>query len=636
MKVNDLFLTAENVPCRLLLLTEDKGIVVNCERYQMPYPVELCRLEAMELLHEDKYKSVFPDTDLPEWMIVERDKRWELVRDLVGDSMIVDKAARNRALQEKEAESGYSRKTLLSYMWKYWVYQSKNGLLPKARNKKSREALSEDEAVFRWALNKYYYTPQKQTLPVAYKMMLYARYCDEAGCLKESYPTYYQFRYFFRQHRNAVNELISRNGIRAYQRNHRPFTGSVQEYAQNIGLYMTDATEADIYIVSTLTRKTIGRPIIYTMVDTYSRLITGVYVGLHGGSEALRLLLLNTCQDKKEYCASLGIDIDEKMWPSHCLPRKIMTDRGSEFVGEALEGLCEGFGIEIENLPAYRPDLKGPVEKLFDLLQNAYKPLLKGKGVIEPDYSERGAPDYRRQSALDLEQFTRVLIKCVLYYNSEYVLESFLRTPEMIEKDVAPRAADIWRFCEEKEGGVVDAYPEKLNFVLLPRAMGRITQRGLEVFGVYYDNPKFKSRFVEAGLKGKKQIQVAYNPSNISRVWVCENGIYHEFGLTVKQYRGRSLMELLDVKKTEQEKRKDLSVQKLQAELNLIKDIREIASEAVGSPEKGGKLGQKIKRNRKMAQLLDKTMEGTGETDILSLLREQQEESWQEESWEEE
>lgn len=632
MKVNDLFLTAENVPCRLLLLTEDKGFVINCERCQMPYSIERFRVETMAPFHEDRYKLVLPDADLPEWMVAERDKRWELVRELVDGLMIVDKAARNRAVQAKEAESGYSRKTLLSYMWKYWVYQSKNGLLPKARNKKTGEGLSEDEVVFRWALNKYYYTPQKQTLPVAYKMMLHERYCDKAGRLQKSYPTYYQFRYYFRQHRNAVNELISRHGLRAYQRNHRPFTGLVQEYAENIGVYMTDATEADIYIVSTLTRKTIGRPVIYTMVDTYSRLITGVYVGLNGGGEALRLLLLNTCQDKKEYCSSLGIDIDEKMWPSRCLPRKIMTDRGGEFIGETLEGLCEGFGIEIENLPAYRPDLKGPVEKLFDLLQNAYKPLLKGKGVIEPDYSERGAPDYRRQSALDLEQFTRVLIKCVLYYNSEYVLESFLRTPEMIEKDVDPRAADIWRFCEEKDGGsVINAHLEKLTFVLLPRTMGRITQRGLEVFGVYYDNPKFNKRFVEAGLKGKKQIQVAYNSSDISRVWLCENGIYHEFGLTVKQYQGRSLVELLDAKKTEQEKRKDLSVQKLQAELDLMRDIREIASGAVGIPEEGKDLGRKIKENHKKAQAFDKVMERTAEDDIMSLLIEQQEKRWGEE-----
>lgn len=106
-----------------------------------------------------------------------------------------------------------------------------------------------------------------------------------------------------------------------------------------------------------------------------------------------------------------------------------MTDRGSEFLGGPLENLCESYGIEIENLPAYRPDLKGIVEKLFDLIQCAYKPLLKGKGVVESDIQERGAPDYRRQGALDLEQFSAVVLRCVLYYNSQYIQSGFSALP---------------------------------------------------------------------------------------------------------------------------------------------------------------------------------------------------------------
>lgn len=120
-----------------------------------------------------------------------------------------------------------------------------------------------------------------------------------------------------------------------------------------------------------------------------------------------------------------GIEIKDYEWPAQHLPKKIMTDRGSEFMGGPLENLCESFGIEVENLPAYRPDLKGVVEKLFDLIQNSYKPLLKGKGVIEPDFQERGAPDYRRQSTVDLEQFTQIVLKCVIYLNTRQIISGF-------------------------------------------------------------------------------------------------------------------------------------------------------------------------------------------------------------------
>src|SRR5699024_11939342 len=49
--------------------------------------------------------------------------------------------------------------------------------------------------------------------------------------------------------------------------------------------FQIDATIADIYLVSSLdVNKVIGRPVIYAVLDVYSRIITGLYVGLEGPS----------------------------------------------------------------------------------------------------------------------------------------------------------------------------------------------------------------------------------------------------------------------------------------------------------------------------------------------------------------
>lgn len=623
MKEKDLFLNKENEIVRLLVLLNTEAIVLNCSRFRMPYRISVDELEAMHPISSNAYTVIINEYDMPDWAIKERDRRWASIEGLTSEDVVVDKILRNRLLCEKSIESGYSRRTLSTYLWKYWVYQSKNGLLPKIREQQ-KENNTEDEKNFRWALNKFYYTSQKQTLQMAYKMMLREKYCDTRGILEEYFPSYWQFRYYFRQHRNPINEIISREGLRAYQRNYRPFTGSTQDYVQTIGTFMTDATEADLYIVSKLTRKPIGRPIIYTMVDTYSHLITGIYVGLDNGSDALRMLILNVCQNKKEFCHMKGIEIKDYEWPAQHLPKKIMTDRGSEFMGGPLENLCESFGIEVENLPAYRPDLKGVVEKLFDLIQNSYKPLLKGKGVIEPDFQERGAPDYRRQSTVDLEQFTQIVLKCVIYLNTRQIISGFKRTPDMIEMEIPARPADIWLFCQkQKEASIISIDTKKLMFALLPRTVGKMTQRGLEAFGVCYDNVAFKQRFVSAGLKGRECVRVSYNPMDIGRVWLYERGDYHEFILTAKQYRGHSLDELIDVRKKEKQKYDDLRLETLQAELDLIKDITEIANEATGVKEVGTRLGEKIRRNRETAI-------SESDEDIYSLMRELQESEWNE------
>ena len=95
----------------------------------------------------------------------------------------------------------------------------------------------------RWALNKFFYTTQNNTLKTAYTLLLQHKYCDLEGNLLKEYPSFYQFRYFYRKTRNLQNYYISRDGLKDYQRNHRPLLGDgVQEFANSVGMYMLDAT----------------------------------------------------------------------------------------------------------------------------------------------------------------------------------------------------------------------------------------------------------------------------------------------------------------------------------------------------------------------------------------------------------
>lgn len=624
MRQNDLLKSDTGDHLRVLLYGDQQSYVVNCQRCKMPFPIATQNLIQMEKLPQDMYRLLALDEDISDRQRQQRDRRAELIAPLLVKECICDKSYRNKVLREIVSNASTSRKTVLQYLWLYWVYQSKNALLPTEKSNAEKRPLSSDEKTIRWALNKFYYTPQRQSLQTAYKMMLQAKYCDVNGKLKPDYPSFWQFRYFFRQHRDPISESISREGIKAYQRNHRPFVGAVSDYAGTIGTYMTDATVADIYIVSRLSRRPIGRPVIYTMVDAYSRLITGVYVGIEGGQYALRLLLQNTFADKVSFCRQHGLEIDPQDWPSRHLPAKIMTDRGSEFLGGPLENLCECYGIEIENLPAYRPDLKGVVEKLFDLIQSAYKPLLKGKGVIESDTQERGAPDYRRQGTLDLEQFTAVVLRCVLFYNSKSVQTGFTRIPAMIEANTPPLAVSIWNFCTEQEDCPVrEATDKRLIYTLLPRMEGRITQRGVEVFGLRYTNSSLKKRFVTAGLRGRESVQIAYMPECMDTIWLYENGTYIALALVQKTYLGKTLAEVADAQQREKVERIDWEKQELQAQLDLMSDIQSIADRSERSMPDRGNIGKQIQHNRRTARKQESVS-------MMDLLTEQQEDDFNE------
>ena len=103
----------------------------------------------------------------------------------------------------------------------------------------------------RWALNKFYYTKHKNSLQTAYTMMLKARYCDKEGNLLPEYPSIHQFKYYYRKHKKLQTYYISREGIKKYQRDHRPLLGEgVRQFAPNVGTAMLDATVCDIYLIN--------------------------------------------------------------------------------------------------------------------------------------------------------------------------------------------------------------------------------------------------------------------------------------------------------------------------------------------------------------------------------------------------
>ena len=208
------------------------------------------------------------------------------------------------------------------------------------------------------------------------------------------------------------------------------------------------------------------RPYIYLAVDSATQLIAGVWAGEECDEMSVMRCLEHACRDKAEWCGRHGITIDPEQWPSQGLPYEVITDKGREFCGGRMQELCRRYGVELISQAPFRPDRKGLVEQAFHLLQERYKPLLRGKGVIEPDAQERWAVDYRGQAVLTLEDFTQVLIHCIVYLNSGRMLSSG-RTPAQLWAESTPQLLDV------------DA--EELRLMALPRTAAKLTRKGLRV-----------------------------------------------------------------------------------------------------------------------------------------------------------
>ena len=380
------------------------------------------------------------------------------------------------------------------------------------------------------------------------------------------------------------NFHISRYGLTAYQRNNRPLVGDgVQEFAPCIGTAMLDSTICDIYLVDEK-GELAGRPILTAACDANTSFCLGYVLSWENDTNSLKNLMLNIVEDKVLLCKKKGIFITYEQWNIQGqLPSTLITDQGHEYRSQNFEQIAE-LGVTLINLPPYRPEMKGPVEKLFDLIQNSYKDLLKNKGVIREDFQERGAHDYRQDAILTLNEFERIVIRCIIYYNCNRVIENYPYDPEMLDDEVPPYANAIWNWKKlNQETNLIDISKKDLTLTLLPRTSGNFTRRGLKANGLRYFADGYKEQFLRGG-----NVVVSYDPENCSKVWLKEkDGSFVEFALIEKRFSNMSLEEIQDIQNKQKQLIQKTSQEQYQAKIDLMNFIETVAENSTNQ-KKGG------------------------------------------------
>jgi hypothetical protein len=435
---------------------------------------ELIQIEALQgdlqsgvakLLTADPFLSIAEENSLPEHYKSRRNRAWAFMANLVGDEPYIYYASHRAKRIAKCVESGLAtRPTVYLHLRRYWQRgQTPNALLPDYANSggrgKTRQAnpntkrgrprkwgdmtginVTEDiRKVFRVAIARYYVTQTKFTLIGAYDQMIKDFFCErtidpETSCVTHmpkavaktsGFPTFGQFNYWLEQDNDRLEVRRERLRPRVYDKDLRGLQGTSTAETWGPGArYQIDATIADVYLISRIDRnKIIGRPVLYIVIDVFSRMIVGTYVGLEGPSwVGAMMALANTAADKQIFCKRNRKEISAEEWPCRHLPAILLGDRG-EIEGRTIETLINNFNVTVENAAAYRADWKGIVEQRFRLIPAKFKAYVPG--YIEVDYRARGGKDYRLDAVLDLDQFTRIIIECILYYNNHHELKRY-------------------------------------------------------------------------------------------------------------------------------------------------------------------------------------------------------------------
>lgn len=589
-------------------------------------------------IEADPWATFVRESDLSEKEKQIRNRAWQIIYPLILKTpAIYYRESRGQLVQEAIAKFNRDNpaekliaKTVYAYLRKFWQRgQIQNALLPdyifsggrgkrrevgaskRGRPRKYKECseigeginiTERDRHIFRLAIRKFYLNPTQNSLTTAYKLAIKNYYAegfevDENNIRTlvlippEKRPTFAQFKYWYEtENSNCQKNLSARRGAKRFALENRAILGTSKQEAIGPGSrYQVDSTVGDVYLVSRYNSNwIIGRPVIYCIIDVFSRAIAGMYVGLEGPSwVGAMMALVNAASDKVSFCQEFGISITEEQWPCRHIPECVLGDRG-ELVGMTSDNIIANLDIRVENAALYRPDWKGLVERSFGMVRELVKPFVPG--FVQPDFRERGAKDYRLESCLNIDQLTEILIEIVLSYNSQ-PLASYNRDEMAIAGYVPPIPLELWKWGQSHRLGKLRTVSEdilKLN--LMPRDRATVTERGIRFNSMHYTCERAIAEMWFARARSKmlsqaeKYLEIAYDPRCLDFIYLpsIDGKTFDKCFLIDADeiFRHKSLDEVNYLQEYEKLQQKKAEGAKLQQQVNLYDKIEAIVRRA--------------------------------------------------------
>lgn len=621
---------ADGNTIRIISIFEEENLFYYVELYSnvvTPYSYVITTFleeikQGLVLKIKDPYLKRIEEGDLPLKARTKRDLDWEIINTYWIEAKIdlLNKATRGNKYIEIANKTGLSVMKVKRLFTRFWqrgmnknamlLDYSNSGARGKARtlteNKVGRpqkvdyqgnkrvgiNSTPEIRTIFEAGINRYYRKKNKASLKEVYHFILRDFFSDkyiEAGETKynvwdkEYIPTYQQFYYWFKKQDKPMKTIIERQGIKEYELKYRPLLGNSTNETIGPGTrFQVDATIADIYLVSKLNRnRIIGRPIVYAIIDVFSRMIVGIYVGLEGPSWLGAMMALeNMVCDKVSFCKIYGIEIEEDQWPAKHLPETIIADRG-EFEGYSPENLINNLGIAIENTPPYRGDLKGIVERSFNTLNTRLKH--QTPGAIMKEFRSRGDKDYRLDATLTLEEFTKAYIQLVIHHNNTLV-EHYPLQKEMLVEGIMPIPTKLWQWgIENKKGTLRTIDRETMRLNVLPKAKANVSRAGIKFKNLLYGSQKALEEqwFIN---KSVRSIEIVYDPRNMDYIYIPdEDGRSYETCYLLeasKQYNSILLEELIFAQELQSECIQNEKQAQVQKNVDVNQEIEAIIKQA--------------------------------------------------------
>jgi putative transposase len=483
-----------------------------------------------------------------------RDERWKAIETIVTASPGaippgLDEAVRGQAVADAAKAAGVSRPKMYEWLRRYWSESpSLDGLLGRfdrcgapgeeriaGEHKRGRPRARTTQGVNvtpqwrRWLVSgaRKYFERQKLSFAEAYKRTLRDY---QSGALTGKpqvvtpalVPTVGQMRYHYNKARPRSAALLVRLGSEEYGRNHRPILGGRESYADGPGcVFEIDASPADFRLLARQTLATeIGRATLYSVVDVWSSIPVGFFLGFNNNSWLAASRALECAfNDKVEFCARYGITITPEMWPCHHVCSQLMSDHGAEYMGDSAVAAGKGLGFSLLTAPPARGDRKPTVERSIGLINATLAEMPGGirkqRGRLEPDLRTQAVFDHYSATRLIILEILQQIHRPKRWRSLPLGYPAELGTPSPI---------DLWNWGISNGRSHLHLMdPDTVRRHLLPTVKGVLTPQGIRVMGLHYaaDCLPAEVLFSRATGARRRSVDVGWDPSErgIAYLW---------------------------------------------------------------------------------------------------------------------
>jgi putative transposase len=258
-------------------------------------------------------------------------------------------------------------------------------------------------------------------------------------------------------------------------------------------VWQCDHTRVDLLVVDQV-GEVLGRPWLTTVIDTYSRCIVGLHVGMESPSAVVVCLALRHAILPKQYSSSYELT---QAWGTYGVPRYLDTDGGKDFQSKHLEQVASE--LKIVWCQRRYPAEGGIVERPFGTLNSELFATLPG---YTSNSVKRRSKQAESSASVTLMQLDKYIVR--------YVVERY-------NQCLDARIGDQTRLGRWEAGGTVQLalLSDRELDICLMRRDRRLVYRGGYI---QFANLTYRGEYLE-GYTGS-WVVLRYNPRDITSILI--------------------------------------------------------------------------------------------------------------------